>query len=89
MKTFLKNIYLLQNYPNPFNPVTKIKFDIPPSRGARPSRLGSDEGVTINSLFTISSAEKLLFLLTNNCNPERMKLSGTGVIIVLEYIITV
>ncbi len=24
---------LSQNYPNPFNPVTKIKFDIPPSRG--------------------------------------------------------
>ncbi len=26
---------LSQNYPNPFNPVTKIKFDIPPSKGAR------------------------------------------------------
>ncbi len=26
---------LSQNYPNPFNPVTKIKFSIPPSRGAR------------------------------------------------------
>jgi hypothetical protein len=26
---------LYQNYPNPFNPVTKIKFDIPPSKGAR------------------------------------------------------
>jgi hypothetical protein len=26
---------LSQNYPNPFNPVTKIKFAIPPSRGAR------------------------------------------------------
>jgi hypothetical protein len=25
---------LHQNYPNPFNPVTKIKFDIPPSKGA-------------------------------------------------------
>jgi hypothetical protein len=28
-----KNFSLLQNYPNPFNPTTKIKFDIPPSRG--------------------------------------------------------
>ena len=26
---------LFQNYPNPFNPATKIKFDIPPSKGAR------------------------------------------------------
>jgi hypothetical protein len=26
---------LYQNYPNPFNPVTKIRFDIPPSKGAR------------------------------------------------------
>ncbi len=26
---------LYQNYPNPFNPSTKIKFDIPPSKGAR------------------------------------------------------
>jgi photosystem II stability/assembly factor-like uncharacterized protein len=26
---------LSQNYPNPFNPITKIKFDIPPSKGAR------------------------------------------------------
>ncbi len=28
-------IKLSQNYPNPFNPVTKIKYDIPPSKGAR------------------------------------------------------
>jgi photosystem II stability/assembly factor-like uncharacterized protein len=27
--------YLSQNYPNPFNPSTKIKFSIPPSKGAR------------------------------------------------------
>jgi hypothetical protein len=26
---------LSQNYPNPFNPVTWIKYDIPPSKGAR------------------------------------------------------
>jgi hypothetical protein len=30
-----KEFLLYQNYPNPFNPVTKIKFDIPPSKGAR------------------------------------------------------
>jgi hypothetical protein len=30
-----KEYKLYQNYPNPFNPVTKIKFSIPPSRGAR------------------------------------------------------
>lgn len=29
------NFSLYQNYPNPFNPQTKIKFDIPPSKGAR------------------------------------------------------
>jgi photosystem II stability/assembly factor-like uncharacterized protein len=33
---------LSQNYPNPFNPVTRIKFDIPPSKS---SGLGSDEGM--------------------------------------------
>ncbi len=27
------NFFLYQNYPNPFNPVTKIKFDIPPTQG--------------------------------------------------------
>ena len=26
---------LYQNYPNPFNPTTKIKFSLPPSKGAR------------------------------------------------------
>ncbi len=26
---------LYQNYPNPFNPVTRIKYDIPPSKGVR------------------------------------------------------
>ncbi len=30
-----KEFALYINYPNPFNPVTKIKFDIPPSKGAR------------------------------------------------------
>jgi hypothetical protein len=29
------SFYLYQNYPNPFNPVTKLKFNIPPSKGAR------------------------------------------------------
>jgi uncharacterized delta-60 repeat protein len=37
-----QKFYLYQNYPNPFNPNTKIKFDIPPSKGARgmTTRLG-------------------------------------------------
>jgi len=33
--SFPDNYRLSQNYPNPFNPSTKIKFDIPPSKGAR------------------------------------------------------
>ena len=31
-KTIPKEFALHNNYPNPFNPVTKIKFDIPPSK---------------------------------------------------------
>jgi len=33
--TIPDNFSLSQNYPNPFNPFTKIKFSIPPSKGAR------------------------------------------------------
>ena len=29
------SFFLYQNYPNPFNPNTKIKFSLPPSKGAR------------------------------------------------------
>lgn len=29
-----KNFLLSQNYPNPFNPVTKIRFQVPPSKGS-------------------------------------------------------
>ena len=40
---------LSQNYPNPFNPVTKIKFSIPPSRGAR--------GMTTLTIFDVLGRE--------------------------------
>ena len=33
-----KNYLLFQNYPNPFNPSTKIKFEIPLSRGVSEGR---------------------------------------------------
>jgi choice-of-anchor B domain-containing protein len=31
----VKNFSLSQNYPNPFNPITRITFNVPPSKGAR------------------------------------------------------
>jgi hypothetical protein len=37
---------LYQNYPNPFNPTTRIKFSIPPSKGAR----GMNTSLTIYNI---------------------------------------
>ena len=51
---------LSQNYPNPFNPTTKIKFDIPPSRGAR--------GVTKLTIYDILGRE-VEVLLNQELNP--------------------
>ncbi len=60
-----KEFKLYQNYPNPFNPTTKIKFDIPPSRGARgvPTRLviydvlGREIAVLVNDQLTPGTYE--------------------------------
>jgi hypothetical protein len=59
-----KSFSLFQNYPNPFNPSTKIKFDIPPSKGARGMTrliiydiLGREIAVLVNEQLNSSTYE--------------------------------
>jgi hypothetical protein len=53
--------YLYQNYPNPFNPVTKIRFEIPLSKG------GLKEVVQLK-VFDIAGRE-IITLINDNLNP--------------------
>jgi photosystem II stability/assembly factor-like uncharacterized protein len=60
---------LYQNYPNPFNPVTKIRFSIPPSKGARPSRLGADEGMMVKLIIYDILGREVEMLVNEQLKP--------------------
>ena len=68
---------LSQNYPNPFNPATKIKFSIPPSKGARPSRLGSDEGMITLIIYDILGRE-VAILVNEQLQPGTYEVEWDG-----------
>jgi hypothetical protein len=64
-----ENYSLSQNYPNPFNPTTKIKFDIPPLRGAR--------GVITLIVFDILGRE-VATLVNEQLNPGTYEVEWDG-----------
>jgi hypothetical protein len=64
-----ENYSLSQNYPNPFNPVTKIKFSIPPSKGAR--------GMTQLIIYDILGRE-ITTLVNEQLNPGIYKVEWDG-----------
>jgi hypothetical protein len=55
---------LAQNYPNPFNPVTKIKFQIPLSRGVSEGR-----GVPVKLVVYDILGKEVAVLVNENLNP--------------------
>jgi photosystem II stability/assembly factor-like uncharacterized protein len=61
---------LYQNYPNPFNPVTIIKFDIPPSKGAR--------GMMVRLLIYDILGRELTALVNEELKPGTYEVSWDG-----------
>ncbi len=61
---------LSQNYPNPFNPATKIKFDIPPSRGTR--------GVTVRLTVYDALGREVAALVNEELNPGGYEVEFDG-----------
>jgi len=57
----LNSFKLYQNYPNPFNPVTMIRFDIPPSKGAR--------GMNTKLIIYDILGREIATLVNNNLKP--------------------
>jgi len=62
---------LSQNYPNPFNPVTKIKFDIPPSKGAR--------GMTAQLIIYDILGREIATLVNQRLNPGSYEVQWDGI----------
>ncbi len=61
---------LSQNYPNPFNPQTKIKFEIPPSRGAR--------GVMVKLFIYDALGREISILVNEELKPGTYEVSFDG-----------
>jgi hypothetical protein len=61
---------LEQNYPNPFNPVTKIKFEVPLSKGGL-------KGVVSLKIFDITGRE-LLTLVNGEMQPGTYEVTFDG-----------
>jgi hypothetical protein len=65
----LSEFSLFQNYPNPFNPTTKIKFSIPPSKGAR--------GMTLLIIYDILGRE-IATLVNEQLKPGTYEVEWDG-----------
>ena len=61
---------LSQNYPNPFNPSTKIKFSIPPSKGAR--------GMTARLIIFDILGGEVAVLVSEQLNPGTYEVNWDG-----------
>ena len=62
--TVPNSFMLYQNYPNPFNPVTKIKFEIPLSRGVSEGR-----GVLVKLIIYDVVGREIAVLVNDNLKP--------------------
>jgi hypothetical protein len=67
--TIPNSFVLYQNHPNPFNPATRIKFDIPPSKGAR--------GMTRLVIYDVLGKE-VAILVNENLKPGSYEASWDG-----------
>ena len=68
-----KTFSLYQNYPNPFNPITKIKFDIPLSRGVREGR-----GVSTKLIIYDILGNEVATLVNDNLSPGTYEVECNG-----------
>ena len=68
---------LYQNYPNPFNPVTKIKFDVPLSKGQRASGKVGIQGVVSLKVFDITGKE-IAVLVNEKLQPGTYEVTFDG-----------
>jgi hypothetical protein len=64
---------LYQNYPNPFNPVTKIKFEIPLSRGVSEGR-----GVFTKLVVYDLTGKEITVLVNENLKPGTYEVEWDG-----------
>jgi hypothetical protein len=67
---------LLQNYPNPFNPATKIKFDIPPSKGVGLPAAG--RGMTVQLVIYDILGREIATLVNEQLKPGTYEVEWDG-----------
>jgi hypothetical protein len=75
-----QNFSLSQNYPNPFNPSTKIRFDIPLSRGVppgQPARLSAG-GVSVRLIIFDLLGREVATLVNQQLKPGTYEVDWDG-----------